>query len=365
MPTSTTSVRAALLWSCMQVLNRDRYDALMKVFGNLEDAAKHVDSELLRGLGCREQTIGNVLHRMEKCDPEQEEALLASANAHIIAMDDPVYPERLKDIQDAPAFLYAQGDIDVLCQPSVALVGTRTVSSYGKRVAQEFTRALIQAKIVTVSGLARGIDSIVAEETIREAGSTIAVLGQGLLTLPPVSKSLATHIIDAGGLILSEFPLRMGADMFTFPLRNRIIAGLGLATVVLEAPESSGALITAKLAFDYGREVFAVPGQMFDVNYAGCHALMRKNQARIAASPRDVLQEIGVIVPDADPDRVLYIPQNPDEESVLGALTTMPQNIDEIVEKTTLSAASLSAILTVLELNGAARNLGAGQWVRM
>ncbi|NOS67183.1 MAG: DNA-protecting protein DprA [Candidatus Peribacteraceae bacterium] len=361
----TLSTRHAyLFWSCLQVLNRERYDALIKVFGTLEDAAKHVDGELLRGLGCREKTIGSVLERMEKCDPEQEEALLLSADARIICLGDQTYPDRLKDIPDAPVFLYAQGDLGILSQPSVGLVGTRKMSPYGRRITQEFTRALTQAKIVTVSGLARGVDSLVAEETMSGSGATIAILGQGLLTLPPVSAALAKQIVAAGGLILSEFPLRMGADMFTFPMRNRIIAGLSLATVVLEAPQSSGALITAKLAFEYGREVFAVPGQIFDANYAGCHAIIRKNQASIAASPRDVLEEIGVIVPDIDPDRVLYAPQNPEEENILKILTTMPQNIDELVQKSALTAGSLSAILTVLELNGAVRNLGAGQWVR-
>lgn len=363
-----SSVRANLLWSCLQVLNRERYDALIKVFGNLEDAAKHVDGELLRGLGCREQTIAGALERMNKCDPEQEEALLASANACIITLGDQSYPDRLRDISDAPVFLYVQGDLAILSQPSVALVGTRKMSGYGKRVAQEFTRALVQAGITTVSGLARGVDSMVAEETIQASGQrggkTVAVLGQGLLTLSPQARLFADRIIDTGGLVLSEFPLRMGADMFTFPLRNRIIAGLSLATVVLEAPQSSGALITAKLAFDYGREVFAVPGQIFDANYVGCHAIIRKNQARIASSPRDVLEEIGVIVPDIDPDRVTYAPQNPEEEKVLTALTTMPQNVDELVRKTNLATGSLSALLTVLELNGAARNLGQGQWVR-
>lgn len=361
----TLSTAAAnLFWSCLQVLTRDRFEALIKVFGTLEDAAAHVDGELLRGLGCREQTITSVLERMAKCDPEEEEILLTSSEARLISFADPSYPDRLRDIPDAPVFLYVQGDLTVLDQPSVALVGTRKMSGYGRRVAQEFTQAFAHAGITTVSGLARGIDAQVAQQTMDAAGKTVAVLGQGLLTLSTPAKFLADRIIEAGGLILSEFPLRMGPDMFTFPLRNRIIAGLSLATVVLEAPESSGALITAKLAFDYGRDVFAVPGQMFDPNFVGCHALIQKNQARIAPSPRDVLEDIGVIVPDADPDRVLYVPQNPEEESVLKVLMTMPQNVDELVGKSGLTAGSLSAVLTVLELNGVVRNLGAGQWVR-
>ena len=363
MPTSSTT-RAALLWSCLQVLNRERLDALLKVFGSLEEAAKHADSQVLRGLGCREQTISNALERMAKCEPEQEEALLASAEATIVTLHDDVYPDRLDDIPDAPVFLYAQGDLSILRQPCVALVGTRKMSGYGRRVAQEFTRALVGAGIVTVSGLARGIDSLVAQETIEKKGKTVAVLGQGLLTLSPQAKGLADQIVAAGGLVVTEFPLKMGADMFTFPLRNRIIAGLGLAAVVLEAPESSGALITGKLAFDYGREVFAVPGQMFDANYAGCHAIIHKNQARIAPSPRTVLEELGVVVPEVDGERSAYVPQNPEEENILSVLSTMPQRADDLVEKSGLSVATLSSTLTLLELNGAVRNLGGGQWIR-
>ncbi len=361
---SDSTRRAALFWSCLQVLNPERHQALLKVFGNLEEAVKHADGQLLRGLGCREQKISTVLERMQKCDLEAEEQLLASASAEIISLSDPQYPERLADISDAPVFLYARGDISILKQPCIALVGTRKMTGYGKRVAQEFTRALTQAQIVTVSGLARGIDALVAQETMEEKGKTVAVLGQGILTLSPHAKELADRIVAAGGLILSEFPLRTAPDIFTFPLRNRIIAGLSLATVVLEAPESSGALITAKLAFDYGREVFAVPGQIFDANFAGCHTLIRKNQARLSASPRDVLQELGVIVPEEDTERIQYAPKNAEEEKVLSILSTMPQMVDALVEKSGVPMGILNATLTILELNGAVKNLGGGQWIR-
>lgn len=338
----------------------------MREFGTLENAARRIDGELLRGLGCRTETVGSALKRMEMVDIEQEEALLASIDAQIAVLGGDSYPQQLADIPDAPVFLYILGDVSVLSQPCIALVGTRKMSSYGKRCAQEFVLGATQAGMVTVSGLARGIDAQVAEETISLRGRTVAVMGQGLLTLNPGPKNLADRIVAAGGLILSEFPLRMGPDMFTFPMRNRIIAGLSMATVVLEAPESSGALITAKLAFDYGREVFAVPGQIFDGNYAGCHAIIGKNQARIAVSPRDVLQELGIVVPDdADQNRVSYFPQNPDEEKVLKHLSSMPQNIDDLTYKSAMTAGSLSAVLTVLELNGAAKNLGQGQWIRV
>lgn len=358
------STRAHLLWSCLQVLTPQRHADLIKVFGSLEEAAAHIDAELLRSLGCRPQAIPGALERLQKCDPEEEEELLTTADAVLIPYSYQSYPDRLKQIPDAPVFLYARGDFSLLQQPSVALVGTRRISTYGKRVTQEFTRALTQAGIVTVSGLAYGVDSLVAQETMQAGGRTVAVLGQGLLTLMPRAQALADHIVDAGGLILSEFPLRTNADIFTFPQRNRIIAGLSLATVVLEAPESSGALITAKLAFDYNRDVFAVPGQIFDPHYAGCHVIIKKTQARLAATPRDVLSELGAIIPEEEGGRSPYIAQNADEEAVLGMLTTMPQAVDALVEKSGKSVGTVSAVLTVLELNGAARNVGQGEWVR-
>jgi DNA processing protein len=359
-----TALHAKLLWSCLQTLTRERYDAVIQVFGNLEEAARHIDSELLRGLGCREETIANVLQRLDKCDPEQEEKLLQQANAGIVALGDESYPDRLRDVSDPPIFLYYRGDLSVLEQPCIALVGTRRISPYGKRVTEEFTRALVHAKIVIVSGLARGVDALAAEQAMQAGGKTVAVLGQGLLTLSAASRELADRIVAGGGLVVSEYPLRCAPDIFTFPMRNRIIAGLSLATVVLEAPESSGALITAKLAFDYGREVFAVPGQIFDPNFAGSHAFIKKQTARLASCPRDVLTELGVIVPADDGEFLEYVPQNPEEGKILNALTTMPQSIDDLLVRSGCSAGTVNATLTLLELNGVAKNVGSSQWVR-
>ena len=276
------ALRAALLWSALQVLNRERFEALVQVFGTLEEAGKHVDEQLLRSFGCREQTVRAVMERLAKYDAEKEVELLQSSAAKIITLGDASYPDRLRDIPDSPVFLYARGHLSITQHPCVGLVGTRRMSVYGKRVTQEFTRTLVHSNLVTVSGLAYGVDACVAEETLAAKGRTIAVLGHGLLVHSrSTAEALAGNIIASGGLILSEFPLLYPADMFTFPLRNRIVAGLSLGTVVFEAPEGSGALITAKLAFDYGREVFAVPGQIHDENYVGCHALIRQDRAKL------------------------------------------------------------------------------------
>ncbi|MBI1934480.1 DNA-protecting protein DprA, partial [Candidatus Peregrinibacteria bacterium] len=249
-------------------------------------------------------------------------------------------------------------------QPCIALVGTRRMSLYGKRTAQEFTSAFVRAGVVTVSGLAQGIDAEVACETIRSGGRTIAVLGHGLGMIYPAShKELAAQIVENGGLLLSEYALDTEPTQHTFPERNRIIAGLSLGTVVLEAPEGSGAIITARLALEDNREVFAVPGQIFDENSQGCHALIAKGQARLVADPLDVLQEVGMMVSDTG-EKTDYVPADAHEGKIWEALTSMPQKVDDIVERTALDPAIIGAKLTILELAGVARNTGGGMWVR-
>ncbi len=354
---------AALLWSHLNVLTKDRYDAILEVFGSLEDAAKHVDETLLRGLGCREDTIRTVLLRLDEYDNGTAARELALSGCRLISLTDAEYPRHLREIGDPPVFLYVRGDLSILAHPCIALVGTRQMSPYGRRVAQEFTSAFIGAGMVTVSGLASGIDSAVAEESLRLGGKTVAVLGHGLGMIYPASnEKLARRIVDGGGLLMSEFFLSMEPGKFTFPARNRVIAALCAATVVLEAPEDSGAIITADLAFDYSRDVFAVPGQIFDERYAGCHRLISTGRARLAASPGDVLRELGVVAPLASVSD--YDPKSEDESKLLAALSGMPQPVDDLVEKTGIDPGRVAAALTMMELGGGARNMGAGQWVR-
>jgi DNA processing protein len=337
-------------------------DALLKVFPDLTIAAEHIDEDLLKELGCRPDTIITALETLNNLDIEKEEQLLQKSGARLLNLCEPGYPFLLRDIPDAPPFLYVLGDLSILQRPCVGVVGTRKMSPYGERAASELTRMLAGSGITTVSGLARGIDSVVATETMFCKGVTAAVLGQGLLTVNGRQKELMDQIIQSGGVVLSEFPLENAPDLFTFPRRNRVIAGLSLATVVVEAPEGSGALITAKLAFDYGREVFAIPGSIYDENFAGNNALLALQKAMAADRPARVLEGIGVIPPGADsvPD---YLPTSPEEERVYSALTRLPQNVDDLVVKSGLPASSVSAVLTSLELNDVAEKVGV-EWVR-
>ncbi|MBI3619082.1 DNA-protecting protein DprA [Candidatus Peregrinibacteria bacterium] len=355
---------ADLLWSYLNVLTRERYEALVQVYGSLEDARRHVGEEMLKGLGCRQETVEKTLVRLEDFDEERYAAELAKREIDLLSLADDRYPKSLREIGDPPVFLHIHGDLSILDQPCVALVGTRGITPYGRRIVETFVPPLVQAGVITVSGLAHGIDGAVAGETIKTRGKTVAVLGHGLGTMyPRTHEKLAHQIRETGGLLLSEFPLDFPPDTYTFPSRNRIIAGLSLATIVLEAPRESGALITADLALQYGRDVFAVPGQIFDANFRGCHDLIARAHAKLVTDPADVLQEIGIIVPEARTSPA-YIPQSDDEEALLKVLTTMPQRLDELVERSGIPAARINAALTLLELAGVVKNVGSGMWVR-
>ena len=356
--------QSALTWSWLNVLTKKRYDALVQMFGDADSALEHVDESLLKGLGCKDETVLNVLNRLEEFDPSWYEKELKEREIQLLNIEDSSYPAALKEIGDSPIFLYARGDIKILHQPCIALVGTRNMSIYGKRVVESLVPELVHAGMVTVSGLAIGIDALCAQETIASGGRTIAVLGHGLGEVyPRVNAALADKIVEAGGLIVSEFPLDAPPDTYTFPARNRIIAGLSLGTVIAEAGEGSGALITAELSLEYNREVFAVPGQIFDDQFIGCHQLIANGHAKLITCTKDVLQELNIIAPDSDHESS-YVPQDDTQQAVLDALTTMPQTVTDLVDKSGIDTGTMNAALTMMELSGGVKNVGGGMWVR-
>lgn len=357
-------ITASLSWAQMNCLTKRRYDWLLSSFGNLEEAWKHLDRGLLAKLGCQEKTIERVLLERESLNIEEVDRTLQERGIAFISIEDEAYPEILRTLPDAPLFLFAKGDLAILQQPLLALVGTRKMSTYGRRVVEFFVTDLVHAGVITVSGLAQGIDAQVARVTLQTGGRTIAVLGHGLGSIYPRSNAqLAEEIVARGGLLLTEYPLHTTPDAFTFPARNRIIAGLSLGTVVLEAASQSGSLITASLALDYGREVFAVPGQIFDTQFEGTHELIAKGGAKLVRSAGDILTELGMVVPEGE--RSSYRAQTPDEKMLLTVLSSMPQSTDDLVEKSGLPIGHINATLTLMELKGGAKNVGGGLWVRV
>ena len=353
----------ALTWSYIGVMTPKRYAYLIQAYGDLKTALQKLNREMLRSLRCREDTIVDALQRKDAFDPARYQAELQKRGIEFLTREDTAYPERLREVPDPPTFLYARGDLSVLKQKCIALVGTRKMSSYGKRATERITDGLVNAGVVTISGLAYGIDTHVARVTLRTGGRTVAVLAHGLGNLHPRGNvALAEQVVREGGLLLSEFPLDAPADKYTFPSRNRIVAALSLGVVVLEAGEGSGALITADFAHDYARELFVVPGQIFDAGYQGCNALLATGQAKLVSSAKGILEELQMkVAPEKKPE--LYVPQTPEETELMSALSTMPQSASQLAEVTGLTASSINIALTMLELAGAAKNIGGGMWV--
>ncbi len=355
----------ALQWSWMNVLTKKRYDALCERFGDLDTAMKHLSVELLSELGCKQETIFLAMNRLEELSPAEHQKELEKRGLRLISIEDEDYPSALRTVDDPPIFLFIRGDLSILTEPCLAMVGTREMSEYGKRVVGFLTPEIVGAGIVTVSGLAQGIDGEVARETIAQGGKTVAVVGHGLgMMYPKAHERLAEEIINNGGLILSEFPLDIRPDKHTFPARNRIIAALSLGTIVLEAAIDSGSLITADLALGYGRDVFAVPGPIFDPNYAGCHQLIVQGQAKLVRTAQDVFDEMGIVHHVLPSSQEENMGDNPDERTILSSLTSLPKTVDDLSEQTSMNVGSITSILTILELRGIVKNIGGGKWVK-
>ena len=353
----------AITWFALGVLTKRRYDMLLKRFGNLVEALSGLNETMLQELGCKAETVTQTLQRKEKLQIAQYAERLEQAGIAMISIEDDLYPAMLKEIGDPPVFLSYRGDLSLLSRPCLGIVGSRNMSSYGKRIVDSWVPEITGNSVVTVSGLALGIDAAVASSTIAAGGKTVAVLGHGLARIyPPSNAGLAREIIEKGGLILSEFPLDIAPDKYTFPARNRIIAGLSRGVLVVEAGEGSGALITADLAIDYGREAFAVPGSIFSELSAGCHAILSRGEAKIALSAREVLQDIGVLPMTQS---VIHSPppEDPLQRQIWEALTGVPQRISDLVESCALDASCIGATLTTLEIAGRARSVD-GMWVR-
>lgn len=355
----------ALTWWSLNILTRKRYEMLQTNFGDLDAALKAVDALLLRELGLREETITATLQRLHAFDPKLEQTRLHKKNVQLCSIEDDHYPSKLREIADPPVFLSYIGDLSILHHPCIGVVGTRAMSSYGRRITETFVPMFARSGCVTVSGLAMGVDSAVAKDTMDAGGKTVAVVGHGLSSMyPRINQRLAEKIVAHGGLIVSEYPLDLEPDVYTFPARNRIIAGLSLGTLVIEAPQGSGSMITAQLALEYGREVFAVPGSIFDENMAGCHQLIERGHARLVTKPEDVLAELGIVQSTNTVEQQLFLPESGQQASIYTVLSGMPQSVDDIALRTELSVASVATALTLMELAGVVRNIGNGQWVR-
>lgn len=303
---------------------------------------------------------------------ERDLEWLSADNRHVIDQQHHLYPELLQQIPDPPALLYVQGDINLLNNWQLAIVGSRNPTASGSDTAFEFARYLAQGDIVITSGLATGIDAAAHKGALAASGKTIAVIGTGLDRVYPASHRNLAHHIAEGGAIVSEFPLGTSPKAENFPRRNRIISGLSLGTLVVEAAVKSGSLITARMAMEQGREVFAIPGSIHNPLSRGCHQLIREG-AKLVETANDIIEELGAIagvVPQA-----LEKPTSLEQTSVQAELDNDyqllfeflgydPIHIDILIDKSGLTADAVSSMLLLLELQGQVASLPGGRYVR-
>ena len=271
-------------------------------------------------------------------------------------IQDENYPKLLKGIKNAPEVIYYRGEMKSE-ENCFAVVGTRRFSPYGKQVALEMAGDLAEAGLIIVSGLAPGIDTFCHTAAVERRKRTIAVLGTGVdekSIYPQSNLKLAQKILETGGALISEYPPGQRGTQFTFPQRNRIISGLSLGILVVEAKQKSGALITAHYAFEQNRKVFAIPGPIHSLNSKGCHYLIKRG-AKLVESANDILKDLNLPLKELSS---FYEGETEEENLILNVLKEEVLDIDKIIEKTKLSAAKVASTLAILEIKGKVRNLG-------
>jgi len=301
---------------------------------------------------------------------EDDLAWFSQPNRYIILQKENNYPSLLKEISDPPSILYAQGDIELLSQWKMAIVGSRNPSRSGRDTAFEFGQFLAQGDIAICSGMAMGIDAAAHQGALSGQGKTIAVIGTGLDRIYPAKHSELAYEIVEKGLMVSEFPLGTPPRSENFPRRNRIISGLSLGTLVVEAATKSGSLITARQALEQGREVFAIPGSIHNPLARGCHQLIREG-AKLVETASDIIEELGALAAVSLPATDSFqTRQNADEldgeyQVLLDCLAYDPVEVDSLIQVSGLTADAVSSMLLLLELQGQVESLPGGRYVRV
>jgi DNA processing protein len=337
-------------------VGRVRISQLKERFGSLQDAWKAPEGKLKQA-GLDSRSIDALVSLRPRVSLDEEMEKLERYRVKPLIYEDPLYPVRLKQIYDYPPVLYIRGNLPAEDEACLAVVGTRRPTIYGRQVTEEIVTDLARSKITIVSGLARGIDSVAHRTTLDARGKTIAVLGSGLdIVYPGENTKLAQAIMEQGALV-SEYHLGVKPRAENFPLRNRIMSGLSLGVLVVEAGERSGALITAHQAVEQNREVFAIPGSILSPASQGTNRLIQEG-AKLVRNYADILQELNLAIVVRQAEIKEFSPADEFESAILKQLTSEPSHIDEICRQSGLTMQEVSSTLALLELEGIARQVG-------
>ena len=339
-----------------------RVRAMMSALGSVEAIFTADREELMRAEGVGVEVAKGIVEQRSKIDPARELKKAESLGFRIITQADAEYPEVLKTLHGPPLALYVWGTLDVKDRHAVAIVGTRHATHYGLTVADRLGYQLVRVGYSVVSGLARGIDTAAHKGALKGEGRTLAVIGSGLDNIyPPENAELARQISERGAVI-SEFPLGRQPDRTTFPYRNRVVSGLSMGVVVVEAGANSGALNTTDHALEQGRSVFAVPGRIDTPGAKGSHKLI-KNGARLVEDVDDILQEFEFLIPPEKKKQAAALDERPevqlsgDEQAVVRALWEGSLDVDSLTRKAALKMATMNSLLIGLEMKRVVRML--------
>ncbi len=349
-----------------------RLRKLLEHFGDAPSILRATRHQLQSVPGIGEEVADSIAGWEKTVDLAGELKRIADFGCHVLTADDALYPPSLKEIYDPPIVLYVKGALAEADRHAVALVGSRMVTPYGTETARKLAYQLAYIGVTVVSGGARGIDTAAHQGALQAKGRTIAVLGTGInLVFPAENKDLFHRIAEDGqGALMTQFPFNRKADKQSFPIRNRIVAGMTLGTVVVEANLTSGALITANIATDYGRQVFAVPGRIDSPRSKGCHDLIKKG-AKLCEGAEDILSEFEYLFPASNRPAgagetgvlpALTLSEN--EQMIYGHLSETEVSIDELSQRSGLPSSAVSVTLLGLEMKRMIRQLPGKMFVR-
>lgn len=341
-------------------LKDSSFRTLLKKFKNYEDIFLLDKIHLKKYCNLDEEEIEKI-YCSKDINLEDELKKLELKGVSLLFIRDIDYPEELKNIAKPPIFLYYIGDIGLLQKRKIAVVGTRRATSYGKIACDKIVRELVENEIVTVSGLAAGIDSICHKKTLEYGGKTIAVIGSGLDVVYPRENEKLWKVIGEKGLIIGEYPLGTEPFAYNFPMRNRIIVGISQGVVVVESKSKGGSLITAELALEEGREVFAIPGEIFSPASEGCNSLIKNSSAKLITSVEDILEEFGWKQKKIVEENKLNLT---DYEKKIYNVLEREKNLDEIIEETSMKAGEILSILMDLEVKKIVISVAGGKYRR-
>ncbi len=357
-----TQLRYWVAFNIVPQIGSVRLRALLNHFGSLEAAWMAQPAEL-QAAGLDRRALANLLTIRKSLDLDREMERLERAGVSVLTWEDEAYPARLREISSPPPVLYLRGSLLADDEWAIAVVGTRRPSAYGLEMARQLAGDLARNHITVISGLARGIDAEAHHAALAAGGRTIAVLGSGLAQVyPPENTDLARRIV-ASGAVISEYPLDARPEAGNFPARNRVISGLSLGTLVVEAGETSGALITAHDALEQGRETFAVPGSALSRRSAGTNRLLQRGEAKLVTNVQDILEELNLTMLAQQAQVRQLAPENDTEARLLAHLGSEPAHIDDLGRRCGLPIAQVSSALSLMELKGMVHRVGAMSYI--